>query len=318
MQTRGAAAALATLCLLATGCGGQEGGVTTLAPPTTTTTTTATLPTTTTTAPTTTTTTSVTTTTTMPATTTTTTLPPPVPVIGWEGEGIRELGVQVTFEYEPDAGLTRLVESALEAIGLTLAGDEAPARLSLELQGTPRSAVYGDAGTCFTGARVWGTMSLESPGLPSLRFDLDGDRPLAPLVIGGNCREDPEEAPFDWAFEPEFMAAVVEIWGPASVPYLTQILLDDLYLIRIRVEAVTAYRLMDPSAVPVEHQHDFMAAALWFAERTDYMGDDGEIVGYREAVHRMLLAYSETDFGFEDLGDMHEWQAWLAAWRAGQ
>ncbi|MFH1331502.1 MAG: hypothetical protein ABIJ48_12770 [Actinomycetota bacterium] len=302
---------LAVLALAAAACGGTSAfeETTTLAPATTTT-----APTTTTTAPPATTTT--TTTTTLPPTTTTT-LPPPVPVIGWEGEGLREIAVDLAFQYEPGAGLTDLVVSALEAMGLEVT-DDAAAVLSVDLEGTPRSAQYGDAGTCFTGARVRGTLTLSAPSQPPLQFALDGDRPVAPLVIGGNCRQNPEDAPFDWTFEPEFMDAVVAIWGPAAVPYLTEILHDALYVIRIRTEAVTAYRLMDPEVIPARQQYQFMDAALWFIERTQHMGNDGEIATFREAVRRLLLAYSETDYGFEDRADILEWRSWLAVWLAGQ
>lgn len=256
-----------------------------------------------------------TTTTTLPPTTTTTTLPPPVPVIGWEGEGLREVTVVIAFEYEPAAGLGDLVVAALEAMGIAVVAD-ADAVLTLALEGTPRSADYGDAGTCFTGALVQGTLNLSAPAQPTLEFAVDGDRPVAPMVIGGNCRRNPEEAPFDWTFEPGFMEAVVAIWGPASVPYLTEILHDDLYVIRIRIEAVAAYRLMEAEAIPVEQQYQFMSAAVWFVGRSLHMSNDGDIATYREAVRRLLLTYSEEDYGFADQADIWEWEAWLSAWLA--
>lgn len=207
--------------------------------------------------------------------------------------------------------------SALDAMGLEVAAD-ADAVLTLTLEGTPRSANYGSAGTCFTGARVRGTLSLTAPGEPTLRFDIDGDRPVAPGIVGTNCRKDAEEAPFDWAFEPEFMDAVVAMWGPASVPYLAGILHDDLYLIRIRIQGVQAYRAMDPAAIPVEQQYAFMSAAVWFVGRCLHMSDQGEIATYREAVRRLLLSHSETDYGFQDQADIWEWEAWLASWLAAQ
>jgi len=238
-------------------------------------------------------------------------------VIGWEGEGLREVTVLIAFEYEPAAGLGDLVVAALEAMGLSVAAD-ADAVLTLSLDGTPLSADYGDAGTCFTGARVQGTLTLSAPAQPTLEFAVDGDRPVAPMVIGGNCRRNPEEAPFDWTFEPGFMEAVLAIWGPASVPYLTEILRDDLYLIRIRIEAVAAYRLMEADAIPVEQQYEFMSAAVWFVERSLHQSNDGDIATYREAVRRLLLTYSEEDFGFADQVDIWEWEAWLSAWLAAQ
>ena len=240
-----------------------------------------------------------------------------MPVIGWAAEGLREVTVVIAFEYEPAAGLGDLVVAALEAMGLAAAAD-ADAVLALSLEGTPRSADYGDAGTCFTGARVQGTLTLSAPAQPTLEFSLDGDRPVAPMVMGSNCRRNPQEAPFDWAFEPEFMEAVVAIWGPASVPYLARILRDDLYLIRIRIEAVAAYRLMDAAAIPVQQQYEFLSAAVWFVENTLYMGNDGDIATYREAVRRLLLTYSEEDYGFADQADIWEWEAWLSTWSAGQ
>jgi hypothetical protein len=258
-----------------------------------------------------------TTTTAPPPPTTTTTLPPPVPVIGWAGEGLREVTVVIAFDYEPAAGLGDLIVGALDAMGLAVTAD-AGAVLALSLEGTPRSADYGDAGTCFTGARVQGTLTLSAPDQPTLEFPLDGDRPVAPMVMSSRCRRNPQEAPFDWAFEPGFMEAVVAIWGPASVPYLAQILHDDLYLIRIRIEAVAAYRLMDAAAIPVEQQYEFMSAAVWFVEQSLHQSDGGDIATYREAVRRLLLTYSEEDYGFADQADIWEWEAWLSTWLAGQ
>jgi hypothetical protein len=311
---------LVVVTLAGAACGGASvfEETTTAAPATTAgPSTTITAGTTTTTVATTTTTTVATTTTTTRPPTTTTTLPPPVPVIGWEGEGLREVTVVIAFEYEPAAGLGDLVVAALDAMGLEVAPD-ADAVLTLALEGTPRSADYGDAGTCFTGARIQGNLTLSAPAQPTLEFAVDGDRPVAPMVVGANCRRHPEEAPFDWTFEPEFMEAVVAIWGPASVPYLTEILRDDLYLIRIRIEAVAAYRLMDAAAIPVQQQYEFLSAAIWFVGDSLYVGNDGDIATYREAVRRLLLTYSEEDYGFADQADIWEWEAWLSTWLAAQ
>jgi hypothetical protein len=312
---RSVGGALAVIALITAACGGVPGseGATTTAPATTVATTTTTTVATTTLPTTTTTTTS---TTTLPPATTTTTLPPPVPVIGWEGEGLREVTVVIAFEYEPAAGLGDLVAAALEAMGLQVAAD-AGAVLTLTLTGIPRSASYGDIGTCFTGAQIQGTLSLTVPGQPTLRFDLYGDRPVAPVVIGGNCRENPEDAPFAWAFEPEFKDAMVAIWGPASVPYLTLILQADHGLVRLRTETVQAYRLMDPEQIPAEQQYEFMSAAVEFVGRSLHLSDD-DIRTYREAVRGMLLVYSESDFGFDDLADIAAWQLWLAEWLVEQ
>jgi hypothetical protein len=238
-------------------------------------------------------------------------------VIGWEGPGLRSLAVEVVFDYDPEAGIGGLVVSALEAMGLKIDG-AADAVLAVELAGTPRSGEYGDLGTCYTGAQIRGTLSLTAPAQPPLRFDVEGERGVAPGVIGGNCRRSPEEAPFDWAFEPEFMKAAVGIWGPAAVPYLTTILHRDDYLIRLRTEAVAAYRLLDPASIPVEQQHEFMSAAVWFIGRSLHMSNEGEIATYREATRRLLLTYSETDYGFADQTDVWEWEAWLASWLGSQ
>jgi hypothetical protein len=220
-------------------------------------------------------------------------------VAGWDEPYPRRIAVDLEFDY-PDEALGRIVAGALEDMGLEVAED-GDAVLALELSGAPAGADYGDTGYCYTGARVRGTITLTAADRPALRFDLDGDYPTPFGVFTSACEEkrNPEDAPFDYAFEPEFKDAVVEFWGPGSVPYLTEILRDDLYLLRIRVETVQAVRLMDWSAIPPGDQYGFLESALWFCGRSTHMDDTGEIATYREAVARL---FSEAlDIDVEDL-----------------
>ncbi|MCB2224558.1 MAG: hypothetical protein KQH83_10360 [Actinobacteria bacterium] len=288
----------AAVGLLAAACGGSSGGTTaattTTVPPTTAATTT--LP------PTTTTSTTTTTTTTVPpttTTTTTTTLPPQVQ--GWEGPGPTEIAVDLSFDIAgPDADLLDLVEGALEAMGLAVI-DGADTVLALDLRGDAKGASYGDAGYCYTGARVRGDMTLSAPDRPVLEVSIDGDEPTSFVVFSSVCADhrDPEDAPFPKAFEPEFMEGIVEWWGPASVPYLVEIMDDELYVIGIRTRAVQAVRSMEWEAIPEEMQYEFLAAAVDYCGRSTHITDDRDYDRFREAVARLFAEALDIDVSLD-------------------
>ena len=294
---------------LVAACGGEGGSIV----PTTTTTV---APSTTTTSTSTTTTTTSTTTTTLPPTTTTTR--PAVPVHGWDGEGIRDASVVAETEYAT-TGLRDEVRLALRLIGVDVR-DDSDVTLRAELDTVPRGATYGSLGTCYSGATVSGTITLEGPvGESSLQ--VTGNVPTPFAVMSISCRSIPADAPFAPAFAAVVMDSMVEFFGPASVPYLADLVSRPMegawtpWLI-LRREAVLVFGAMDSSEIPPAVQGDFLGAAIDGLERIVVSGGDDDIPPYLNALRQVLVSYSGEDFGFEDEADLAEWRSWLSSWRS--
>ena len=309
------------LLVLITACGGPSAvdvNTTFLAPtaaPTTTTTTRATTTTTSTTS----------TTTTLPPTTTTT-LPPAIPVVGWEGEGIREVSVTVEFDYPSwTADLQALVESALLLTGIEPV-EGVDATLTLDLAGSPLSANYTNVGTCYMGAHIAGEARLTAPGRDDRRVSFDGTVATPFLIFENDCVTAPEDAPFADAFPSPLVDVMATLFGAASVPFLAFVLEsppigDWDAMLATKGAAIEAFRRFDGEALCVEAIHDFLSAAIdtIFVIRGDPDEPiDDETRAYRRHLREFLLDYSDTDFGFADEKSIVAWEAWLEEWFAAQ
>jgi len=237
--------------------------------------------------------TSTTTSTTSTSTTTTTTMPPPIPVQGWDSPGPDAVRIEVEFDYVA-AGevLKQMLEDAVDAMGIVVTAD-ASVELVLDANGTALSSSYGDIGVCYSGARVRGELRLsdETGDEPTLAFDIRGDVATPFVVMTSVCEKvrEPEDAPFDDAFEPEMMEAIVEFWGSGSIPYLVDLLRDERYRTSIRTLAVQHVRLMDWDEVSPEAQFEILDAVLWYAARTTYQSSFEDIDRYREAASRLFI-----------------------------
>ncbi|MFH1331503.1 MAG: hypothetical protein ABIJ48_12775 [Actinomycetota bacterium] len=317
MRSTRTPAALAGLALMAAACGGTGAtfttGTATTEPPTTATTTS----TTTTAAPPTTTspTTSATTaTTTVPATTT---LAPAVPVAGWEGEGIRDLTVEITFD-PPIAALDMgmVARRDLAVMGID-AGDASGTVLAFALDGAGLADGYTGVGDCYTGARVNGTVTLTAPGRPALKARLSGEIPTAKVVF--TCEKDEDYAPFDHAFEKGLLPVLAGFWGPAAAPLLVEVVARDIESstldLALKAVAMDESRGLDPGDLSFGHRRAMLEAAL---EVIAYLVETGYTPhGADQAARRLLTAYSGTDFGAAAQEDVDEWRAWLDGWVAG-
>jgi hypothetical protein len=319
---------LLAAALLAASCGGAGSSVFSSGPGTTAAPVTAPASTTTPAAPTTTTSTTTTSTTIPP---TTTTLPPALPVVGWEGEGVREVVVEIEFDYPtriPDLMIP--VQQALRDVGVSpMPGAEAVLRL--EMTGSPEPAQYSDLGTCYMGARLVGTASLVAPGREPLLAGIEG-RVSAPLVIyADECASSAEEAPFGDAFAVPLIRVMTALFGPGSVPYLTAIVDTgfpegwwDRWYGRLWA-ALDAFRGLDREPIGAEAVHGFLRAciaSIWwlrpdFSASPDFTLDD-DMRSHIDHVRQVLLDYSDTDYGFEDRTDIDEWHTWLDGWLAAQ
>ena len=278
-------------------------------------------------APTTTTTTRATTTTTSTTTTlpptTTTTLPPAIPVVGWEGDGISEVSVTVEFDYPSwTDDLVASLEDALEVIGLD-AVPQADAALHIELKGTPRSAQYTDLGTCYTGARLTGTARLSTLGMEDLQANIEGSVSAPFLIYPSECGDGPEDSPFDGAFEIPLVGTIGKFFGVEAVPYFAEVVHRDVSgdttrIFAVKQAALDAFLALDHDGIATEDAYLFLDAAIWsiiLLEPDPEFQDDASRA-YERALRKVLLGYSDTDFGFGDPDSLAIWQTWLDEWWA--
>lgn len=258
----------------------------------------------------------ITTTTTVP--TTTSTLGPAVPVVGWDGEGIRDLTVEISF----DRPIATLDMGSVARHDLTLLGIEVVERsdtiLAFPLEGSALSDVYGSAGTCYTGARVGGTVTLTTPGRPDLEARLAGEVPPSPVVTL-SCEKDPDYAPFDDAFEKGLLGVAADLWGPAAAPLLIHVVEREVSTsavdLALKAVAMDELRGLDPDLLPFEHRKAMLAASV---EVVAYLVETGYTAhGADQAARRLLTAYSGIDFGAAAPEDVGQWRAWLEGWVAG-
>jgi hypothetical protein len=311
--------ALSALTLALTACGGQDGTSHTAAPstvpPTTTTLppeTTATTP-----PPATTTSTAVTTTSTTTAPTTTTLLAPAVPVVGWDGEGIRDLRVEIAFDPPiPALVMASVARQDLSLLGIAIV-ESSDHVLAFALEGNALSDSYGSAGICYTGARVGGTVALTAPGRPDLDTRFSGEVPTAPVVTL-SCEKDPDYAPFGDAFEKGILMVATDFWGAAAAPLLVAVVEREVGTsaidLALKAVAMDEFRALEPEGLSFEHRRAMLEAAV---EVVAYLVDTGYTPhGADRAARRLLTSYSGTDFGAATPDDVGEWRAWLEGWVA--
>jgi hypothetical protein len=297
---------------IVTACGGAASDTTTTSIPTTTEPTTTTTTTSTTTSTT-------TTTTTLPPTTTTTR--PAIPVTGWAGEGIREISVVIEADF-PTLELEGEARTALEMVGVDVTNGSDVVFLAV-LDGTPRSATYGELGICYTGATITGSIEIRGRDLTgSDVVEVRGDVPVPFAVFSSSCTDDPDEAPFEQAFPIALQDALVRLFGPGAIPYLSHTVSRTMYgnwesWLGLRRNAIVEYRAMGPESLPVETQYAFLSATLTGLEMV-LESEDDDLPPYVEAARQLLVSYSSEDFGLENEADLVEWRSWLTAWYAEQ
>jgi len=292
---------------LAAACGGGAAATPTTALPTTVA------------SSTTTTTTSTTTTTTLPPTTTTTV--PAVPVVGWEGEGVRSVAVSLEFEPEvATADLLYEVEEAMRVMGIEVTAGPADARLAFTIGGTGRTANYMNLGRCYTGARIAGTATLSRDGFEDLVVPVEGEVGTPSLIRDSECGEEEEDSPFAKAFAVPMVLVTSTLFGTASIPYLTFVLNRPFsgeigQVLAASHAALGAFGAMDRSAVSTDDLYDFLAAGI--TSIVHAIPADGYIDpaarDYGEELLAVLLEYSEVDHGFE-WDSLDRWWEWLDQW----
>lgn len=235
-------------------------------------------------------------------------------MVGWEGEGVHDLVVEVAFD-PPVAALDMgiLARQSLRAIGIAEVAASANT-LTFDLEGSGLATSYTQVGRCYTGARVNGTVTLAAPGRPGVEARLTGEVPPADVVF--TCERDEDYAPFDDAFEKGLLGVVAEIWGPASAPLLIEVVAREIGTSRIdlalKAVAMDEFRALDPAALRFEQKAAMLRAAV---DVVAYLVETGYTpYGADRAARLLLSAYSGSDFGAATEDDVGQWRAWLDEW----
>jgi len=243
-------------------------------------------------------------------------MPPPPPVEGWDGDGVRELAIQVGFDLPlATLDIEREIEDAIEVMGIDESGS-AVAVFEITLEGSPLSDVYGQFGVCHNGARLSGTIRLVDPDHPTVSSVVDFRLPTPNFLFGWQCRDDPDDAPYVEAFRPMLTEALADIWGPAAVPYLISVL-DGVVENSGQdyphwAAAMDAFRRLDDEAISEDDTRIFLRRVIAVVQELVESGNSPH--GADVAARRVLEAYAGVNHGVATEDDVDQWQEWLSGW----
>jgi hypothetical protein len=107
------------------------------------------------------------------------------------------------------------VTDILSGLGLTVVSVDQPcdANLRVSIAGGPLNAQYQRVGTCSTGARYDGEISLSSPAQNPLVLTFRGVHTPRETILESSPCPTPEEAPFAMAWPEETVRILRELWG---------------------------------------------------------------------------------------------------------
>jgi hypothetical protein len=162
---------------------------------------------------------------------------PALVVAEWEGMGVVSLCVEGVENYVDVDGITPVRDGIVTAftrddrmpVGIVSEGCDAT--IHVRVEGWAWSADYLNAGRLYTGAEVSGTLTLLTPGRPSLSARVAGDKPTAGGVPQGSEDEvrTPAGAPFWEAVNADVCGALID-WFGASDPLTLDLLARDAML----------------------------------------------------------------------------------------
>ena len=157
---------------------------------------------------------------------------PPLPALAaprvqapeWEGAAVEVICVEVIEAGEPlglSDEVTEVARRLLTDVGLQVAaeGQVCDATLTISLEGTPLSGQYEGLGTCYTGAKLEGEMTLAAPGLETLTLPISSsDRVEGGITWSEGseppCAPEPEGAPFGRIWQRDLLDNLMTLWGP--------------------------------------------------------------------------------------------------------
>jgi hypothetical protein len=258
-----------------------------------------------------------------PTTTTTTTIPLPPLTVGETG-GPEVATVRTELDVDGDAGagtVSGRLLRMLYAMGAD-AEDDAAAVLTVDVTLTARGGRYEGGGTCYTGARASGTVTLTLPDETRFTERVSGEVPMPGLTFSCPGKAG---APHQWAFEQAMIEAIVGIWGEGAVPLLEEIVSRERCSVTSscpssstwdypnRKAALDAFRTLDYGLIHPAVLADFAAATI---DMLDLLIEKGWTDhGAKSAARRFLETLSGEDFGGSSADDVEQWRGWLDEWR---
>ena len=224
----------------------------------------------------------------------------------------------IEIEFDPSFAahdMRSIVRSHLTKMGIDT-DDAAEAILHLDLDGRSISRSYSNLGSCHSGARVSGTVTLTAPDLPTREKRISWEHPSPMVIFSSDCASDSDYAPYDVAFSTGFIPVLAAFWAEEAAPALTAVIAasirdsgDDLPR---KAQAMDAFRGLDADLVDPVDIAECLNATI---DTVEYIVDHGiSPHGADVAARRLLTAYSDTNFGVATMDDVAEWHDWLDSW----
>ncbi len=202
---------------------------------------------------------------------TNTPIPPPVQVDGWESAAVSTVCLDITQTYtdvNEDFSIPAFEQTASRLLGrmgllVVKPGEDCDATLSIAFTARSKSADYGSAGKCYSGAAASGQVTLSAEGYPTLSPDPYSVSTGTPYFLYTECAKEPSGAPFYEIISEVLVRNLLQIWGK---PALLAGIVDEDVEVRFETAAIT----ISPEARAAGIETSEMVAILIPAVENDH------------------------------------------------
>jgi len=202
---------------------------------------------------------------------TNTPMPPPVQVDGWESAAVSTVCLDIIQTYtgvNEDFSIPAFEQTASRLLGrmgllVVKPGEACDATLTIEFTARAKSADYGSAGKCYSGAAASGQVTLSAEGYPTLRPDPYSVSTGTPYFLYTECIKEPSGAPFYEIISEVLVGNLLHIWGK---PALLAGIADEDVEVRLETAGITN----SPEARAVGIETSDMVAILIPAVENDH------------------------------------------------
>ncbi len=175
---------------------------------------------------------------------TNTPIPPPVQVDGWESAAVSTVCLDIIQTYtdvNEDFSIPAFEKTASRLLGrmgllVVKPGEACDATLTIEFTARSKSADYGSAGKCYSGAAASGQVTLSAEGYPTLSPDPYSVSTGTPYFIYTECAKEPSGAPFYQVISEVLVGNLLHIWGK---PALLAGIVDEDVEVRLETAGIT-------------------------------------------------------------------------------
>jgi hypothetical protein len=202
---------------------------------------------------------------------TNTPIPPSIQVDGWESAAISTVCldiIQIYTDVKEGFSIPAIDETASRLLGrmglqAVKSGEICDATLSIEFTAKTKSADYGSAGKCYSGASASVQVTLSAEGYPTLSPDPYSVSTGPPYFLYTECAKDPSGAPFYEIMSKALVRNLVQIWGK---PALLAGIVDEDVEVRVGTARIT----ISPEARAVGIETSDMVSILIPAVENDH------------------------------------------------